>query len=127
MDGVIRTFGEGLIDRDQVLHRGDLRRQIMRFFACQALARAPPTAAPTAPWPRASPRGHPSARQQRVFIHQPGEQFLVERTPVRPDPHRLAVLVGDLDDVGELRVALVLEADIAGVDAVFVERLAQAG
>ena len=29
----------------------------------------------------------------------------------------------DLDDVGELRVALVLEADIAGIDAVFVERL----
>ena len=28
----------------------------------------------------------------------------------------------DLDDVCELRVALVLEADIAGIDAVFVER-----
>src|SRR5207253_5973628 len=51
-----------------------------------------------------------------------GQQFLIERTPVRADPHRLVVLVGDLDDVGELRVALVLEADIAGIDAVFVER-----
>ena len=33
----------------------------------------------------------------------------------------------DLDDVGELRVALVLEADIAGIDAVFVERLGAGG
>ena len=29
----------------------------------------------------------------------------------------------DLDDLGELPVALVLEADIAGIDAVFGERL----
>ena len=58
-----------------------------------------------------------------VLVHQLGEQFLIERTPVGADADRLVVLVGDLDDVGELRVALVLEADIAGIDAVFVERL----
>ena len=59
----------------------------------------------------------------RVLVHQLGEQFLIERTPIGADAHRLVVLVGDLDDVGELGVALVLEADIAGIDAVFVERL----
>ncbi len=62
-------------------------------------------------------------RRGGVLFHQPGQQFLIERTPVGADAHRLVVLVGDLDDVGELRVALVLEADIAGIDAVFVERL----
>jgi len=62
-------------------------------------------------------------RQFGVVFHQPGEQFLIERAPIGPDPHRLVVLQRDLDDVGELAVALVLEADIAGIDAVFVERL----
>ena len=51
------------------------------------------------------------------------QQLLVERAPVRPDPHRLAVADGDLDDLAELQVALVLEADVARVDAVFIERL----
>ena len=32
-----------------------------------------------------------------VFVHQPGQQFLVERPPVHPDPHRLAISVGDVD------------------------------
>ena len=62
-------------------------------------------------------------RRGRVLVHQLGQQFLIERTPVGADADRLVVLVGDLDDVGELRVALVLEADIAGIDAVLVERL----
>ena len=60
--------------------------------------------------------------ESRVLVHQLGEQLLVERAPIGADAHRLVVLVGDLDDVGELGVALVLEADIAGIDAVFVER-----
>ena len=60
---------------------------------------------------------------RRVLVHQLGQQFLVERAPIGADADRLVVLVGDLDDVGELRVTLVLEADIAWIDAVFVERL----
>ena len=63
------------------------------------------------------------SRQQRVLVHQLGQQFLIERTPIGADPHRLVVLLRHLDDVGELAVALGLEADIAGIDAVFVERL----
>ena len=55
------------------------------------------------------------------------QQLLVERAPVRPDPHRFAVADGDLDDLAELQVALVAETDVAGIDAVFVERLGAGG
>ncbi len=58
-----------------------------------------------------------------VLVHQMRQQLLVERAPVRSDPHRLAVLDGELDDLGELQVALVAEADVARIDPVFVERL----
>ncbi len=58
-----------------------------------------------------------------VLVHQPGEQFLVERAPVDPDAHRLAVADRHLDDGAELLVLLLLEADIAGIDAIFGERL----
>src|SRR5712664_3445133 len=61
--------------------------------------------------------------EQRVLVHQLGQQFLIERTPIGTDADGLAVFQRHLDDVGELAVALVLEADIAGIDAVFVERL----
>ena len=61
--------------------------------------------------------------QRRILVHEPGEQLLVEAAPIDADAHGLAVAERDLDDLGELPVALVLEADIAGIDAVFVERL----
>ena len=59
----------------------------------------------------------------RVVVHHAGEQLLIEAAPVHADAHGLAVLQRDLDNVGELLVALVAEADIAGIDAVFRERL----
>src|SRR5713226_7211600 len=52
-----------------------------------------------------------------------GEQLLVERAPIGADAHRLAVTDRGLDDGAELPVLLLLEADIAGIDAIFVERL----
>jgi hypothetical protein len=55
------------------------------------------------------------------------EQLLVERAPVDADAHRLAVLDRRFDDGRELAVLLVLEADIAGIDAVLVERLGAGG
>ena len=61
--------------------------------------------------------------RKRVLVHQMGEQLLVERAPVDADAHRLAVADRGLDDVAELLVLLVLEADIARIDAVLVERL----
>jgi hypothetical protein len=65
-------------------------------------------------------RGEPSAC---VAVHQPRQELLVERAPVHPDPHRLVVADRHFDDFGELLVLLVLEADIAGIDAVFRKRL----
>ncbi len=58
----------------------------------------------------------------RILVHQPRQQVLVERAPIGADAHRLAVLDRAFDHRGELRVALVLEADIAGIDAIFGER-----
>ena len=124
MDRVIRARRQNLVDRDQILHGGHFRRQDhavlghAEFFGARR---------------RQQRRLHHRLARHRarierlgqfgVVFHQPGEQFLIERAPIGADPHRLVVLVRDLDDVGELGVALVLEADIAGIDAVFVERL----
>ena len=58
-----------------------------------------------------------------VLVHQPGQKFLIERAPIGADADRLAVFDGAFDHRGELGVALVLEADIAGIDAIFGERL----
>jgi hypothetical protein len=70
---------------------------------------------------------HLLGRQRRtrglVLVHQARQQFLVERAPVDADAHRLVVADRHLDDRGELLVLLVLEADIARVDAVFRQRL----
>ncbi len=60
---------------------------------------------------------------ERVLVHQMGQKLLVERPPIGADAHRLAVADGDLDDLAELEIALIFEADVAGIDAVFVERL----
>src|SRR5919201_813402 len=51
------------------------------------------------------------------------EQLLVEGSPVRADAHWLAVTQRRLDNGAELAILLFLEADITGIDAVFVQRL----
>ena len=66
-------------------------------------------------------------RGGRVLVHQPGQQLLVEAAPVDADAHRLGVLQRQLDDGRELPVALVLEADVAGIDAPLGERLGAGG
>ena len=58
-----------------------------------------------------------------VLVHQMGQELLVEGAPVGADAHGLAVADRHLDDGAELPVLLVLEADIARIDAVLVERL----
>ena len=116
--------GEFGVDGDQVLHAADLGRQddlvarqadfFGRFGRQQRglhdrLAR------------------HLVGGQRRavslVLVHQRGQQFLVERTPVDADPDRLVVADRHLDDCPELPVLLFLEADIARIDAVFRQRL----
>ena len=62
-------------------------------------------------------------RRARVFVHQRGEQFLVERSPIGANPHRLAIFDRQFNDEAELLVPLVFETHIAGIDSIFVERL----
>ena len=66
-------------------------------------------------------------RKLGVLVHQMGEKLLVERAPVCADSDRLAVLDGLFDDRRELDVALGLEAHVARIDPVFVERLGTGG
>src|SRR5262249_34318043 len=63
----------------------------------------------------------------RVLVHQAGQQLLVERAPIGADAHRLAVLDRGLDDGAELPVLLILEAGIAGTDAIFGEGFGAGG
>ena len=53
----------------------------------------------------------------RVGVHDARQHRLVEAAPVHADAHRLVVAAGELDDGGELRIALGARAYIAGVDA----------
>jgi hypothetical protein len=55
------------------------------------------------------------------------EQFLVERTPISADAHRFVVLDRGFNDRAELAILLFLETDIAGIDAIFVERFGTGG
>jgi len=97
---------------------------MMRFFAMpNSSARAADNSADCTIASRVTARASRGLAEAAFLFHQLGEQLLVERAPIGADAHRLVVFVGDLDDVGELGVALVLETDIAGIDAVFVERL----
>ena len=59
----------------------------------------------------------------RVFIHQPGEQRLIEASPIHADAHGLVVAERLLDHHRELRLALTAFADVAGTDPVFRKRL----
>ena len=51
------------------------------------------------------------------------QQFLIKRSPIRANPHGFIVLDGHFDNRRELLVTLVLKADIAGIDPVFIKRL----
>ncbi len=58
-----------------------------------------------------------------VFIHQRGQQRLIKRAPVHADAHGALKLQRGFNHAGEVAVLLLLEAHIAGIDAVFRQRL----
>ena len=62
-----------------------------------------------------------------VFLHLAHDQLLIERAAVDADAHGLAVVARDLADGGELLVAALAVADVAGIDAVFIERAGAIG
>ena len=65
--------------------------------------------------------------QARVRVHHLGQDGLIERAPVDADPDRLAVVDGDPDDGREVVVVVTARPDVAGVDAVLVQRLGRLG
>jgi hypothetical protein len=56
-----------------------------------------------------------------VLLHFLHDQLLIERAAIDADADRFAVVDGDFADGGELFVAARAFADVAGIDAVFVE------
>ena len=119
--GAAREFG---VDRDQILHRRDFGRQD------DAIARQADFLGARGGKQRRLHHGFvrdlagaDRRGRRRILVHQSGEELLIERAPIDADAHRLVVFDRHLDDLGELRIALVLEADIARIDAVLVERL----
>ncbi len=63
----------------------------------------------------------------RILVHQVGEKFLIERSPIGADAYRLVVANRGFDDGAKLPVFLLLKADIAGIDTILVERLGARG
>ena len=124
MQRVIGALAQHAVDGDEVLHRRDLGRED-DAVALEADLLGPRRRQQRRAHHRLARHraGLERLRARGVLVHQRGQQLLVERAPVGADAHRLAVADRDLDDRAELQVALVLEADIAGIDAVFVERL----
>ena len=125
MQRVIGAPRELGIDRDQILHGRDFRRQddaVARQARSLRRARADSSADCTIA-SRMTSRASRGVALFGILVHQMREQFLVERTPIGADAHRLVVADRGLDNGAELLVLLVLEADIAGIDPVFVERL----
>ena len=58
-----------------------------------------------------------------VFLHLAHDQLLIERAAIHADAHGLSVVARHFANGGELFIAALAGADVAGVDAVFVERL----
>src|SRR5205085_524697 len=63
----------------------------------------------------------------RVLLHPRDDELLVERAGVHADAHRPAVLDRDGANHRELLVAASAGADVAGIDAVLVERARAVG
>ena len=56
-----------------------------------------------------------------VLLHLAHDQFLIERAAIHADAHGLAVVARHFADGGELFVAALAVAHVAGIDAVLVE------
>jgi len=62
-----------------------------------------------------------------VLLHFGHDKLLIERAAIYADADRLAVVYGDFADCRKLFVAALACTDVAGIDAVFVERFGAVG
>ena len=122
MQRLARALGELAINGDQVLRPGDfagdddlvfaqaaLQGQFGRFHAGQDHALVDDFL------------GGEAQDTVGVFLHLAHDQFLVERAAIDADAHGLAMIARDRADGGELFVAPLAGAHVAGIDAVLVQ------
>ena len=62
-----------------------------------------------------------------ILLHLAHDEFLIERPAIHADADGLAVVARNIADGGELLVAALAVADVAGIDAVFIERAGAIG
>lgn len=55
------------------------------------------------------------------------QKFLIERTPIRANAHGFVVLDRHFNNGRKLPILFVFETDIAGIDAIFIERFSTSG
>ncbi len=128
MQRVIAAARERAIDRDEMLDVGDLCRKDNSIPAkTDFLGSRGGTQRRLHHGLAGHGAGRAGRGRPRIFVHEGGEKFLIEGPPVCADPHRLAMLERGFDDRRKLPVLLVLEADIAGIDPIFVERFGTGG
>jgi hypothetical protein len=118
---VVAARGEPPVDRHQVLHAADLGGEMMRSCGSpDSSAKAAERSALSIIASRSTSCASSGSPGARVLVHHLREQRLVERAPVHPDAHRLAVLDRLLDDGAEVLV-VPLGAHVPRVDAVLGE------
>ena len=128
VEGVVAAGGEHLVDVDEIEDAGDLGAEddlVMAeavFFGGGGGVEG------------AAAHGfeHDGAGGERlgeagVFVHEAGEEGLIERAPVDADADGLVVLDGALDHGAEVVVVFAADGDVAGVDAVLGEGLGAVG
>ena len=124
VQGVGGAFGQLTVHRDKVLHAADLARQDDLLMGHAHVLRQ------RGRFERRGDQrfvhhlfGVPGRAAGTVDVHQAGQQFLVQATPVDADANGLFPSNGRFDHLAELPVVLVALANIAGVNAVLGQRL----
>src|SRR5690606_32429542 len=125
---VVAARGEVAIDGDEILHVADLARQDDGIAAQAEFLGAARIADGRDHQRVAHYRlGFPGLGAAAVLVHLARHQFVIEAAPVDADAYRLVVAAGHFDHLGEIVVAALAAAHVAGVDAVLRERLRAIG
>src|SRR5881397_2446780 len=66
-------------------------------------------------------------RTAGIFVHQTCDKCLIQRAPVHPDPDGFCVLECDFNDGPEIVIMAAAHPHVAGVNAVFVQRVGTIG
>ena len=119
MQGIVAPLCQLAVDRDQILHTTDLAGQDDLIAVHAHFLRT----AGRIQGGRDQRFIHdrfsiPRHRAAAVFVHQAGQQLLVQAAPVHADAHGLVPAQGGFNHLPKLFVVLVTFAHIARIDAV---------